>query len=361
MLASTQDRSSPAARASRRRAICIFPQPRPARDSVHSTLLPYCHSPSDSIAPAPLLARPLGPLPPPPPMSQDSSSSAGSTPQATYTETDSDVSSFYNDLDLDFPSPPGISPAIRRMQSSPLFTAEETDAVRVFLRRRCGVLEPADAPPPVTLIQASEQRPLSDFSWGAESPDCNDDSAEFNQLALAGEALLQAAMVPQIVPEVPPPYSRSSTPGRVLRRATSMAAPLSPALAYAAPPPLPPSRSLRFQDVSVPPSLVSAGREKPRHRTNLSMPVAPRGTDGLPALGPSYTHHRAARSLGQPIHTHLSAIATHDPRSFIDLSPDRTRRDRSSKVPLKRLLSRAKSGLIEWSKGLGLSGKKETR
>ncbi|KAJ7084295.1 hypothetical protein B0H15DRAFT_738555, partial [Mycena belliarum] len=70
-------------------------------------------------------------LPPPPPLMyhHDNSSSAGSTPQATYAETASDASSFYQDIDLEFPQPPA-SPALRRMQSSPLFTPEETNAVR---------------------------------------------------------------------------------------------------------------------------------------------------------------------------------------------------------------------------------------
>ncbi|KAJ7072406.1 hypothetical protein C8F01DRAFT_245205 [Mycena amicta] len=333
--------SSPASRA-RRRAVCIFPSRPlpPARDSAKSTLLPYySEQQAYSISPpvvVPQHPRPPGPLPLPPMYSQDNASSAGSTPQATYAETDSDVSSVY---DLDFPTPPGIplvaSPAIRRMQSSPLFTSEETDAVREFLRRRWAK---STLPPQVT----SAQDQLSDFSYNAESPDCN----AFDQLAQAGEALLHAPS------NVGPLCPRR----QVLRRATSMAAPSSPALHCDSAPPLPHSRSLRFQDAP-PPSLATAGRQKPRHRPNLSMPVTGTGL-GLPAnaLGPSFTH-RSARS--QPINNFQPEPVT-NPRSFIDLDPEEQRRKAVRSVPrerVKRLLSRAKSTLIEWSKGF--AGKKE--
>ncbi|KAF7298259.1 hypothetical protein HMN09_01048100 [Mycena chlorophos] len=329
---------------SRRHAVCIFPsRPVVAAPVRKSTLLPYYHSPNSSPSinspPAPVVPRPTGPLPVPPMYHHDNTSSPGSTPQATFAETDSEVSSLYDYND--FPTPPvAITPAIRRMQSSPLFTPEETDAVRDFLRRRWGAKSTLPVTPPL-----HQPQQYADFSWYAETPDCNSESAEMEQLAQVGEALLEEA--------APKPHPG---PLRVLRRATSMA-PLSPILeAPPTAPPLPQSRTLRFQNIPQP-SLASAGRKLPqRHRANLSMPVTPRDPQHL-ALGPSFTH-RTMHS--QPINK-LPSVSDPDPRSFIDLSPDRNGRHSTQAMPrerakVKRLLVRAKSTLIEWSKGL--AGKK---
>jgi hypothetical protein len=291
-------------------------------------------------------------------------SSAGSTPQATYAETDSDASSFYHPLDLEFPQPPA-SPALRRMQSSPLFTPEETNAVREFLRRRWGTHVKAQHAP------TAEQSPLSDYSWDAESPECTTDPAT-HDLELAGEQLLQAAtrkdswlqMTRENVPSVAPLCPRRVVrppPARVLRRAASMADPLTPQLLDAPlPPPLPSRNVLRFQD-TLPPttSLASAGRQKPHHRANLSVPLMGLGLPDAavaPALGPSFTaHHRPARS--QPTNVPRGGA---DPRSFIDLTPEKlVQRESTARVHrerIKRLLSRASSGFMGWGKVL--AGKK---
>ncbi|KAJ7430856.1 hypothetical protein B0H11DRAFT_899120 [Mycena galericulata] len=245
--------SSPASRA-RRRVVCILPDPPHQPSNIliptcspefsKTTLLPYYHGGKQSSIrphcspppPVPVeLRRPPvdprrsrryctdfgfgrtypideDPLPPPPPFMyhHDNSSSAGSTPQATYAETESDASSFYQDLDLEFPQPPA-SPALRRMQSSPLFTPEETNAVREFLRKRWGTHVKArrgqSSVPPVparTRTRISEQE-LSDFSWDAESPQCGaeagPDASKNNDieldLELEGEALMQGARIAQ--------------------------------------------------------------------------------------------------------------------------------------------------------------------
>ncbi|KAJ7783037.1 hypothetical protein B0H16DRAFT_1877489 [Mycena metata] len=393
-------RTSPTSRA-RRRVGCILPAPPPmpspptrSPDSLHSTLLPYYHRPSSaapSIRPSPPVPpeprRPLGvdprkryctdfglthraaPRPPPLPMyHHDNESSAGSTPQSTYAETDSDASSWYQHLDLEFPQPPA-NPALRRMQSSPLFTPQETDAVRDFLRKRWGTQAMAMAPKPPT-----EQSPLSDYSWDADSPECDVDVAA---LELAGEQLIQASAagarmdnnwLQETAYSVAPLRPARRVP--VLRRAASMAAPTTPRLPDAPPPPLPtsvsaPPRSaaLRFQDLP-PPSLARAGRQKPHHRPNLSVPLMglglPAGTDpnananAHAPLGPSFTHHRAARS--QP--NNVPRVA---PRSFIDLMPEKiVQRESATRVHrdrVKRLLSRASSGFIGWGKAL--AGKKQ--
>ncbi|KAJ7901735.1 hypothetical protein B0H14DRAFT_3723109 [Mycena olivaceomarginata] len=405
-LSHSTPRSSPASRARRRGVILPTPPvpsmrliPTHSPDSRKSTLLPYYHTTSPALEtpliksrtpPAAPLAlsselrlppvdprkarryctdfgfahnRPAQPLPPPPPMyHHDNSSSAGSTPQATYAETDSDASSFYHHIDLEFPQPPA-SPALRRMQSSPLFTAEETDAVREFLRKRWGThnvkaLQPQLLP---------GQSPLSDYSWDALSPECGPDALE-----LAGEQLMQAPPVEahwlQMTPEpsVAPLSPRRSIvpPARVLRRAASMADPPTPLLLLeTAPPPLPP-RSLRFQDAPLP-SLASAGRQKPRHhRANLSVPLMGLGIPDAarPALGSAFAAHpgghRSARS--QPADLAGAPRGGPDPRSFIDLTPEKiVQRGSTANVHrerVKRLLSRASSGFIGWGKAL--AGKK---
>ncbi|KAF8210136.1 hypothetical protein K438DRAFT_1959417 [Mycena galopus ATCC 62051] len=432
--AETLPRSTP--RHARRRAVCILPPPSvrliPTRSSPDSNLLPYYHTtptleppsirPRDPPPPAPFVPSselrlpPIDPRksrryctdfgfarnrpPPPPPMyTHENSSSAGSTPNATYAETDSDASSFYHplDLELDFPQPPA-SPALRRMQSSPLFTAEETDAVREFLRRRWGTQHTVKTLPPHLI---SDESPLSDYSWDAQSPDA---------LELAGEQLLQAPQpVPVPVP-VPTPAPRESwlvhmTPpnlnalsesvaplrprarcsvlppnARVLRRAASMADPPTPLLLIETAPPVPvPARSLRFQDAPLP-SLASAGRQKPtHHRGNLSVPLMGLGVGipdvARPALGTAFApahprpnahmgHHRSARS--QPDLTRAfgprAGGPNPDPRSFIDLTPEKVSVQRASsgahvhRERVKRLLSRASSGFIGWGKAL--AGKK---
>ncbi|KAJ7045419.1 hypothetical protein C8F04DRAFT_1388057 [Mycena alexandri] len=395
-------RTSPTSRA-RRRVGCILPAPPPmpspptrSPDSLHSTLLPYYHSrpasatpsirPSPPVPPSPELRRPpvdprksrryctdfglahrAAPRPPPLPMYRyDNASSAGSTPQSTYAETDSDASSWYQHLELEFPQPPA-SPALRRMQSSPLFTPQETDAVRDFLRKRWGTQAMAMAPKP-----PAEQSPLSDYSWDAE---CDVDApANDIALELAGEQLIQAPaagtrrdnnwlqMSSESAYSVAPLRPARQVP--VLRRAASMAAPATPQLLDAPPPPLPtsvsapPRGTLRFQDLP-PPSLARAGRQKPHHRPNLSVPLMglglPAGTDAATnaPLGPSFTHHRAARS--QP--NNVPRVA---PRSFIDLTPEKiVQRESTARVHrdrVKRLLSRASSGFIGWGKAL--AGKK---
>ncbi|KAK7472645.1 hypothetical protein VKT23_000758 [Stygiomarasmius scandens] len=51
---------------------------------------------------------------------------SSATPPGTFTSSDSDASSI-EDLQYDFPQPPPISPVLRRMKSSPLFTLDDTD------------------------------------------------------------------------------------------------------------------------------------------------------------------------------------------------------------------------------------------
>ncbi|KAJ6586828.1 hypothetical protein DFH09DRAFT_1359334 [Mycena vulgaris] len=344
-------RSSPAAAArARRRIVCILPP----SDRAETTLLPYYYPPRPE-APS-IRAPPVDPrksrryctdfglgraLPPPPPLmyTHDSLSSAASTPQATYAETDSDVSSFYHDIDLDFPQPPA-SPALRRMQSSPLFTPEETNAVREFLRKRWGTHLKARQP----------EQDLADFSWDAESPTVEAGPDAF-ALELQGEVLIQAGagrrqswlhLDESVAPRVPPV--------RALRRAASMASSLTPH-PEDAPPPLPRRAALRFQDPATPPSLASAGRQKPRHRPNLSVPLM-----GLaPPLDAPFTHRPA---LSQP--TNFPRARAANPKSFIDLTPEKhVHRDSTARVHrdrVKKLLSRASSGIIGWGKGLAKKG-----
>ncbi|KAE9401553.1 hypothetical protein BT96DRAFT_1018042 [Gymnopus androsaceus JB14] len=72
--------------------------------------------------------------------SEDSLTSPGPTPPGTFTSTESDASSF-NDLPFDFPQPPPISPMLRRMKSSPLFTLADTGSIRdLSTRKRWGAI-----------------------------------------------------------------------------------------------------------------------------------------------------------------------------------------------------------------------------
>ncbi|KAJ7703295.1 hypothetical protein B0H17DRAFT_1042637 [Mycena rosella] len=312
----------------------------------------------------------------------DNSSSAGSTPQATYAETESDASSFYEDIDLEFPQPP-VSPALRRMQSSPLFTPEETNAVREFLRKRWGThVKARPGPPPVSTRTRGYEQELSDFSWDVESPECGvetgpdagkgTDAPSDLALELQGEALIQARasrrqswlqLDDNKACSIPPlcPRRSAPAPARVLRRVASMSSPPTPQMEDA--PPLP-ERSLRFQEnlsgnaqSLYPPSLASAGRQKPHHRPNRSVPLMGLGLPdaGGPLLAPSFTHRPA---LSQP--TNFSRARAGNPKSFIDLTPEKVvQRESTARVHrdrVKRLLSRASSGIIEWSKGL--TGKK---
>ncbi|KAJ7497202.1 hypothetical protein FB451DRAFT_1210457 [Mycena latifolia] len=76
---------------------------------------------------------------------------------------------------------------------------------------------------------------------------------------------------------------------------------------------------------------------------------------GHPALGPSFTHRPA---LSQP--SNFPRGRASNPKSFIDLTPEKAvQRESAARVHrdrVKRLLSRASSGIIGWSKGL--TGKK---
>ncbi|KAJ6609826.1 hypothetical protein B0H10DRAFT_2294655 [Mycena sp. CBHHK59/15] len=314
------------------------------------------------------------PPPPPPPLmlyQHDDSSSARSTPLATYAETDSDVSSFYEDLDLEFPQPPA-SPALRRMQSSPLFTLEETNAVREFLRKRWGVrVSPRKAPRnthgSVAIATETEHPPqeLSDFSWDAESPECGVEAGpniarnigELNcpmnlDLELQGEALIHRAgasrrqswlQLDETVPAVPPLRPKRSGPpplssAHVLRRAASMASPPTPQYNNNVPV-LPVTRSLRFLT------------EQPTSKAAMGLGFTEVERN---ALTPSFAQRPA---LSQPSNL---PRATHNPKSFIDLTPEQAvRRESTTRVHrerVKRLLSRASSGFIGW--GRSLTGKK---
>ncbi|KAG5637993.1 hypothetical protein H0H81_002354 [Sphagnurus paluster] len=79
----------------------------------------------------------------PSPMVSDNSSMA-STPLAIFTGTDSDSdsSSVDHTIEFSFPRPPSIDDSfrLRRMHSSPMFSSEETDAVKKFLRKRWGAV-----------------------------------------------------------------------------------------------------------------------------------------------------------------------------------------------------------------------------
>ncbi|KAJ3933975.1 MAG: hypothetical protein NXY57DRAFT_959453 [Lentinula lateritia] len=75
--------------------------------------------------------------------SPDDFTSPGPTPPGTFTSTESDVSSF-SDLPLDFPQPPPISPVLRRMKSSPLFTLADTGSapdLSDIARKRWGAVQ----------------------------------------------------------------------------------------------------------------------------------------------------------------------------------------------------------------------------
>ncbi|RDB16985.1 hypothetical protein Hypma_002674 [Hypsizygus marmoreus] len=417
---------------------------------------------------------PIPSLPSPSPPVPDDSSML-STPPAMYadTETDSDTSSEDHQLELSFPQPPPIDQSfrLRRMHSSPMFSSEETEAVKDFLRRRWG------AKPQASIKHIPEALPI--HGDHLEATGFSKDSI----LEMEGESLIsldfpsvrRATKRPMGICLPPPPKNyqfrnellpATATPNSEVSSATSRFSSSlrrsqgvswkretsmtpnprgngqgskaeSAHLSHPSPAPssrkghitlptsvshtnlratnesssersLPlsnaPSEPLNRLNLSIqklksydphqrqgdrdrfaavpweyqldvkplpspavlsPPSLASAGRKKPTHRSHVSVPLAGLGfvrvntsTSGAPnGLGAPF-HHRATRS--QP----MVCVPTHNepiPKSFIDITPEQESRhvsssSRAGKERMRKLLARASNGVLGWGKSLGRKG-----
>jgi len=111
------------------------------------------------------------------------------------------------------------------------------------------------------------------------------------------------------------------------------------------------------------PSLASAGRQKPTHRSHLSVPLTGLGitnvntsNSGAPkGLGTPF-HHRSTQS--QPV-ARLVSQQESLPKSFINITPEQEARHPSAfrvrKDRLKKMFARA-SSIIGWNKSFGRKG-----
>ncbi|KAF8070218.1 hypothetical protein FPV67DRAFT_1668096 [Lyophyllum atratum] len=107
-----------------------------------------------------------------------------------------------------------------------------------------------------------------------------------------------------------------------------------------------------------PPSLASAGRQKPTHRSHASAPRAGLGLADVDTLSPisprglgAPFNHRTTRS--QPA---VRVPPQHQeqpmPKSFIDITPEQEIRHEASRTRMRKLLARASIGFIGWGKSL---------
>lgn len=112
------------------------------------------------------------------------------------------------------------------------------------------------------------------------------------------------------------------------------------------------------------PSLASAGRQKPTHRSHMSVPLTGLGFTNMNTFTPESQkglgtpfHHRSTQS--QPT-LHMLSNQEALPKSFIDITPEQEARHgiRTRKAQLKKLLMRA-SGLLGWNKNPSLKGGSE--
>ncbi|KAG5643592.1 hypothetical protein DXG03_000600 [Asterophora parasitica] len=366
--------------------------------------------------------------PSPPPVPDNSS--LASTPMALYTEaeTDSDTSSVDHVLDLSFPQPPPIDESdslrLRRMHSSPMFSSQETDAVKQFLRKRWGAVQASaskGSPTPYDQWAASFSKDSSlDLSFNGDLDLSSSSQGRFRE-----DPPLTSPLVRDRKLSTPTTFPASSRRGNDVswKRATTTPTPIrdrdlgfgsetastssgprketnapAPKSALKTPVSKPNQQSTRLPpevveplgrlDISMeklkahdphadraaavpweyqstlskplipisPPSLASAGRQKPSHRSHSSVPLT-----GLGLSNVNDTRPKPPRSLGTPFN-HCSTFRVVSkssrqeppiPKSFIDITPEREIQRGSSKKRMRKLLARASVGVIGWGKGLG--------
>ncbi|KAF5385886.1 hypothetical protein D9615_002472 [Tricholomella constricta] len=377
--------------------------------------------------------------PPSPSLPVYDNSSLASTPLAMYTETetDSDTSSADHTLEFSFPQPPLIDESeslrLRRMHSSPMFSSQETDAVKDFLRKRWGAVQ----------VSMSKGLPTPYDQWAGvgdffkDSSQNMDHEGEFN-FSLINRVTTESS--PQGSRENPQSLTSSLTRDRKLSTPTAFPtssklendaswkrATTAPTLTRdrefqsegtslshtrpsysawketntAATPsqrsvqlPFEVSKPLDRLDISIeklkahdprahqinraaavpweyqsaskpqpslpisPPSLASAGRQKPTHRSNISVPLAGLGladvnnirTGSPKSLGAPFNHRSTRSHAVIRVPTNLNQEPM--PKSFIDITPEQDNQRGTSGIRMRKLLARASVGVLEWGKGL---------
>ncbi|THU95377.1 hypothetical protein K435DRAFT_130736 [Dendrothele bispora CBS 962.96] len=318
------------------------------------------------------------------------------TPPGTFTSSDSDISSA-EDLQFDFPRPPPISPVLRRMQSSPLFTLDDADS-HSSKRKRWGAMV-------MPRIEGSASQIYETNGVADNLSDLDADTLLFNShfvsachdkndnlckskldLDNEGESLITQA--PHRSRHASPlsPVTAASLPPNIVRSAVASSIPTNVTVSSAYGPSITPRRisakkSLKFS----PESTESLERlditmEKPRQQkslfrgrsvsmnfhvpdpsSNLPRPPCPsqipdrtrlncRDKNGaLPSPATPFLHRPLHTTF--PSHSHAHGLSASGLNSFIDIAPDQDAR-RSSIVHrdrIKRLFTRA-SRVFDWSK-----------
>lgn len=409
-------------------------------------------------------------------MGDDHSTSAGSTPLATYTGTDSDTSSLYQNIEFDFPQPPSMNElALRRMQSSPSFAVQAKNGhVDGRMAPHATLVLPGDSGAERGGFLCKDAERKNTWHNGRVdglSKELDLDLEEETLLALevAGAGCARSEYLPRLrspraassdlsgllgpyaprndgrpettltmphfTPCAPSIQTFEDSGGvarapmqrtHIVRRIASIQ--LSPKYendVVLAPRPIFKSKSLRFGpeptealdrlEVSIkklkayepsshrswatfsrrctglgefttgkgnitpapkkytegnctpyPPSLASAGRQKPSHHLHMSVPMASLGLPNTVVHGPNPAPsstaphnslaspflHRATRSQPASLMSFLEMEAI--PRSFIDITPEqevhRESTTGSRKARVRKLLARASNSALEWGR-----------
>ena len=368
-------------------------------------------------------AAPALPQPSPSPPAPDHSSLT-STPLTIYTETEPDSDSSSN-LEFSFPQPPPLngSMRLRRMHSSPLFTADDTNAVKYLLKKRYGaalasaggfspvasdhlegsqdilkdlleeqsvmdlrmpsldhisrqLFDGNDLPEPDHLSPPSPITPESDISTSFSSTiSTGTVSRPLAQGPGEGHPFSKSHKLSTLDDFDAPPtdYSSASPVSQSLDRLHHSMKRLRTTYDphnHAAIVPWEYQFQPKTRHVPTPlqppphaPSLASAGRQKPTHRSHLSVPLT-----GLGITNVNTPNSGAPRGLGTPFH-HRSTqsqpvarlVSQQDslPKSFINITPEQEARYPSAfkvrKDRLKKMFARA-SSIIGWNKSFGRKG-----
>ncbi|KAG6844338.1 hypothetical protein H0H87_007614 [Tephrocybe sp. NHM501043] len=349
---------------------------------------------------------------PSPPIADNSS--LASTPLTTYAETESDSDTSINHaLEYSFPQPPPIDETLqlRRMRSSPMVNLGETNQVKELLRKHWGGAQTSKGLPSSYDHWDGVINTSMDSRYTSDLEDIDMTLPNVDQIAIDSsprnrfreKALSLSPHTPQSpdLPTLPPKqseplsltHSASSIGARTdlpsaktpavsaVRRSTSRPLPelfgpmdrldlsieklkrhdphhLQPNHAAVlggyprkSQPPLPHS----------PPSLASAGRQKPAPRPHPSAPISTPAKDPglssdsqtLPSsppprdLGRAF-NHRATES--QPVH--MPKLVQPDkptPKSFMEITPEQEIQ-RGSRARVRTLLKRASVSMLSWGK-----------
>jgi hypothetical protein len=335
-------------------------------------------------------------------------SSVASTPLAIYTETDSDSSSVYEAAQFEFPQPPEtVSPLF---SSGETLLKEETKRQCIDAKLRKYLTSPGssaireywdsaedvdecikefksgldldgeqlyDLESPCTRLQKELMPRKSEVNYahmGISSPR-GIDGPRYNLLHVQSVSSIVPAHTSSMIPgkskcvvdlgtKLDRPSIESSDSLRRLEISLRKLDSLGPRTRS----PVtmseqPNSTTFAHPQKLITPSLASAGRRKPTHRTHLSVPLAGLGlsntsvTSSSPRPLASPFYHRSTKS--QPMfpapHAQKTLPDAQNPTSFMDITPEQQVRDSSSgarREKIRKLLARASSGVISWGRNL---------